>query len=302
MTGHLLFRTAFVVLSATLFAAGLQAQPYTLTNQYHDGQQAYMKLTIYQQGSIQAGAANNPVEATSESVIGYTTVKAGEPASLKVKLESMTAVIPTLGIREPVDMMKILNPDDASFEISINQQGEVVESDKPVALSTSLPGNVSQSPIQMRPYPRLPKGEVNPGHVWHESWVMPFTGASKPVIAHATYTLDKVEQQDGVETAVISSDTLIDAKDVDFEPMNSSGTGIAFKMHYAEMNIAGKGVILFDMTNGHVKSYEDDMKIRQVMSAQSQLGDSSFDNEQSISVRTRTRAEYHSDNPNGGNQ
>ncbi len=275
------------------------AQPYDIKNIFKQGAVTYLTLDTYIQGAMQSQAGSFPIEATNSGLFRFeigNVLSTG--AACNVKLEKMEMYAPMAGHREPLDMIPILAKEDASFDIAMKPNGEVVKNSKLADFGQSIPGmeNVGLSPIQIRPYMRLPNQPAKINDAWTESWVVPYLQGSKPIIAYATYTLRKIEEREGVRTAVIESETSINAQDVKFDPVKSEEDGpaqIQLTLNYKTYSMNGTGEWLFDIKKGRLVSMTDDTKTTIEMSGESNLGGMSFPTEYTMITRVRNTGVSH---------
>lgn len=274
------------------------AQPYELKNTFTPGETLYLDLTTSMQGAMHSEVAQMPIEATNEGVIAFET-RAAQPdgsGEVMVELKQLFMIAPTLGVREPLDFLPIADEEGKQFSITIRPDGEVVETDSASMSMIQGVQGVSQSPIQMRPYPKLPEGPVNIGHTWSEKWVVPYLDGSKPIIEEAEYRLAKVEERDGVNVAIIEVKTTINAEDVSFEPGQMQGaagqSAIEVKLSYETYVKEGSGEMVFDLDRGRLLSMNDDLRLNLKMGGETSLGGASFPTDFTMIVRVRNHAVY----------
>ena len=269
------------------------AQPYDIKNHFKPGEVTFLTLDTYIQGAMQNQAGAFPIEATNSGLFRYEVKNVLSTGALcNVKLEKMEMFAPMAGHREPLDMIPILAKEDAAFDLTMKPNGEVVKNSKALNLGQVMPGmeNVGLSPIQIRPYMRLPNAPAKLNDQWTESWVVPFLKGSKPIIAYATYALRKIEERDGVRTAVIESETSINAQDVKFDPVKNEGEAasqIQLTLNYKSYVMSGTGEWLFDLDKGRLASMKDDTRTVLEMSGSSNLGGMSFPTEYTMTMRVR---------------
>ncbi|MDP8242518.1 MAG: hypothetical protein P9L94_00445 [Candidatus Hinthialibacter antarcticus] len=269
------------------------AQPYEIKNIFRPGAVTFLTLDTYIQGAMQSQAGAFPIEATNSGLFRYEIQNVLTTGAVcNVKLEKMEMFAPMAGHREPLDMIPILAKEDAAFDLTMKTNGEVVKNSKQLDLGAVLPGldQVGLSPIQIRPYMRLPNGPAKINDVWSESWVVPHLKGSKPIIAYATYSLRKIEERDGVRTAVIESETTINAENVQFDPVKSDDEAppqIQLTLNYKSYVMRGTGEWLFDLEKGRLTSMKDDTRTELEMAGSSNLGGMSFPTEYTMTLRVR---------------
>lgn len=276
--------------------------PHDLKNRFNDGETVYLNLMTQIQGMSQVRDQfePEPLESTIHSVVSFYTrlINPDGSANIDVELELINMISPTMGIREPMDLKEaVMHPDDLRLEMAIQPSGQV--RDNPVTSSSSQPfpglDNLNNSPMELRPYPLLPEAPALIGERWTESWVIPFDGASKPVIGHATYTLHRVEDTEEGRIAHIRTQTSVLVDNVAFEPLSprddiQEHTQIG--MRYREYRVEGTGDLTFNMDKGRATLYEDDKRIHMDLDTITVIEGEPIASEVKLIYRMRSRAQY----------
>lgn len=259
---------AMMMTAVSLTAAG-QTDSYQLQNRFAPGEPVYLQMQSQMNGQTTLRGQAMPLEMTLDSLLMFEPGALNEEgiATVTANLERMEMTVPTMGIREPMDLKSdVLSEDQSRFVLQLDAQGNVLDRSAAVTPSSSSMGGVESMSMEHTPYPPLPADPVGLGAQWRQQWQVPYAGASKPVIQHVTYTLAEIVQTGSGRHALIDTQSRIDVRDVDFDAIPSKQGGedaLKVKWHWNSYRVEGEGRLVFDMDQGRTLSFEEVKQIEQ---------------------------------------
>jgi len=187
------------------------------------------------------------------------------------------------------DLIATLGLKDQKTQIQADSIGNVKE------LTEKTKADVSSQKItRQMPYMKFPEQPVSPGFIWHETRQIPYSAASKAMIAQTTYTLEKIVEEDGQPIAVIQTDMRVHETDIPVDSSQQSGENVNFvvKFIYKEFLIEGKGEIRFNVSKGRILSILDTQKLLIVMQGNADVNKASFAQDVQQQVVQETTATF----------
>lgn len=274
---------------------------FQMRNRFEAGKTIYLDMANTSKGTIvtktKDAPAKNPINSLLKTVISYKTltVDQNQSADIEIGFDQLIQSGETLG-NATRDLSESLGLKDRTIQFRIDPLGNIQEKSEQSQgkLDHSLTSYTRQSP-----YLKLPEQAVPIGFSWNESRQIPFSSAAKPLIAHTTYTLDSVVEEDGQTIAVIKTDSSVHETDipVDSSAKNGKNVNVVIKYVFKEYSIAGKGEIRFSVSKGRVLSTHDQQQVRISMQGSTDVDKSSFEQDVKQEFSQETKAVFSETSP-----
>ncbi len=237
---------------------------YLLRNKFQESEVSSLIFNVTNEGVSTIDEMQFPIESGLELEMRYETteVQSDNIAILKIAIKKMVMQDPSLGGQEPIDLVEAWKLDEEEMTLKVNQLGEVLDFEDAVQPKTFKMSGLTEaggSYTQQNPYLLVPEKEIPLGYSWTEERAIPFSAASEKMIAHTTYTLDRVREENGEKIAVIKTTSSTMNKNVEVNPakqgQNLGMVKLQFKFN--EYSSTGSGQIIFNMDKGQIETIEN---------------------------------------------
>ncbi|RJP24338.1 MAG: hypothetical protein C4527_18995 [Candidatus Omnitrophota bacterium] len=265
------------------------AETYLLRNKFQEGDSAYLIIdstveTVTTEDDKQALAFHG-----MKTVMSYRTmmIDRTQRATIKIGIEELK-----ITGRNPVNLKELFKIGDEKITLKITPSGEVHEFTPPPSLATT--NGPGESSSQQNPWLKFPEEPIRLGDSWTDSRVVPYPGASEPVIASTTYTLDAIEQKEGRSMAKIATQTLIRAKNVTVDPGEEQQGMVNMKLKYTfrEFTMDAAGKLEFDMDAGRIDQFESTSTMVMDLAVEADIDQENFPNTFIKQSSVETRGQY----------
>ncbi len=280
---HLIILWSLLILLLPLsLTAEESTDAYQLLNKFKSGRTIYLDLSTNAKGVITDNSndkpAQSPMDYQMDAVASYTTqsISDNQWANLEIGFDQLLISGSSMG-SATMDMAEQLGLNERKIKVQVSPAGDVKEQTAPTGKTSPMDNSVKTITRQM-PYLKFPQNAIPIGYSWHESKQIPLTGASKPIISHSTYTLDKIIEQDGEKIAIISTNTSVNEKDIPIDSNSSpqKNVNLVIKFIYQEYSINGNGIIQFSIDQGRILSVKDTQKTILSMQGSTDIDKASF--------------------------
>lgn len=273
-----------------------------LRNKFVEGKEVFFKAALGSEGVTRSGGSENEVSNTMHVLFGFQTetITDSGKANLTMRIHQMDIENPIQTTGTKPDMKKILGLSDAPMRMTLDTLGRVVHAP---ALGSKANSNQPEL-TEQTPWLHCPEKEIKVGESWQQQRTVPLTGASKPVIAYTTYTLDSITEKDGKSIAVIKTLTDINEKDVVVDPFANQPAGgatLVFKITYKNYNFRGTGTIHFDLNEGHIMAKDEEGTMVQDIESDLSMDGAEFPSSIVHAFQLTTKAEYSDTKPEAAN-
>ncbi len=288
----------FVHLFIALFVFAAQSfaqDTYLLRNQFKQGKEVYYKAALGSEGVTRAAGAERETANTIHVLMAFhtDTVTESGKANLSMKILDLDMENPLSTSGTKPNLKKLLGLGDTPLRLTLDPLGRVIHSPS-LSGNVNGPGSGANQLTEQIPWLFCPEEEVKSGDSWHQSREVPMTGASKPIIANTTYTLDSVEEEEGKTIAVIKTVTEISEKDIEVDPFKNqqAGANLVFNFTFKNYDLRTEGTIRFNMDDGHIISKEEEGTMVQEMETDMNIDGADFPSNVVNSFALTTVAEY----------
>ncbi len=265
-----LFICLLLVVSSRTFADDAQL----LRNKFTEGKTAYLIMDTTVESVTTQDEKQFPMTHGMKTVMSYTvtTINKQDIATVKIGIEELK----TTG-RSATDLKKLMKIEDEKITLKISQTGEVLETSPPPSMPQAPTSFGSATPPK-NPWLKLPEQPVEIGATWVDEQTVPTAGASKPIIAHTTYTLKNLTEQNGNQTAELDTFTQIRAKNVKVNPAgeNPSGVNMVINYTFKEFSADTKGTMKFNIDLGRIESYHTKSEMLMDLSGETNIDEQVF--------------------------
>lgn len=284
-----LYIIALFALTTTIASA---ENTYILRNTFQQDHESFFAVTMDMEGTKRSEGTEQEVSNSMYTLFGFQTdsITESRKANISFKIYQMDYDNPLASGTKP-DMMKILGLSNKSMHLTLDDRGSVIHAPN-LGKQTQLTEQI--------PWLVCPDDKIAIGGTWNHKRQVPMTGASKPIIAYTTYTLDSVSEEDGTSIAVITYQTEIDEKDVEVNPFSNQppgGANLVLKFTFKNYSYSGTGTIRFDMNEGHILSKEEKGTSVQEMESDLSMDGAAFPSNVVNALTLTTKAVYSETKP-----
>ena len=273
---------------------------YLLRNKFEEGRVCYFQALLGQDGVTRAQGAERETVNNIYVLFEFKTdtVTESEKANVTMNVLEMYMQNPLVSSGTKPDLKKMLGLGNSALRMTLDSLGTVIHAPK-LGGDASGAGSGQGQLTEQIPWLYCPEGEVKIGDTWNQSREVPLTGASKPVIAHTTYTLTDVEVKDGKRIAVIQTLSEINEKDVKVNPFENQPVqaNLVFSFTFKNYDLHNEGTIYFDLDAGHIISKDEEGTSVQEMESDISIDQAAFPANIVNSFKLTTKAEYFENRP-----
>lgn len=297
------FITGCWILAALATPAFAAEGTYTLKNQFKQDQTVYLTIDNSITGTSSIGANQIPIRINMDMEFDFTTreIDSQGDALIDVKINRLDMYDEQFGPQK-IDLAEKMDAKNNTLRVKIDPFGKSLDlpsgsSGNPLSLQ-GMGGMAQSNPVRL-PWPQMPDRPVAVGETWHEQYPVPMMGATKPIIADATYTLTGVEEKNGEQIARISKQTNIYAQNVTLDPKaTGQNTGIVtIKVVFREYSAKGTGILDFNITRGRMEALEDALDVVIDMGGETNVQQAAFPNEVLMKCTTTMKGTFSETKP-----
>lgn len=287
------FKYLLVLLLTFIISYSNAQDSILLRNKFPEGKEIFFKATLGSEGVTRSEGSEREMSNVMRVLFGFQTETVTESgkANLSMKIHEMEIENPLDSTGTKPDIKKILGLSNAPMRMTLDSQGNVIHA--PVV--GSKPGSNQSQLTEQIPWLYCPEQEIKVGDSWTQQRTVPLSGASKPIIAYTTYTLDSISEDNGKRIAIIKTVTDINEKDVVVDPFANQPTGgatLVFKFTFKNYNYHGAGTIHFDLDEGHIITKDEEGTSVQERESDLSMDGAEFPSNVVNAFQLSTKAEY----------